>query len=63
MKAAELKELTVDELNKKVDDLRHELMQLRIAKAKQQLKNPLKVRYLRRDIARVLTLLRQKGAK
>jgi len=62
MKMAELKELTVDELKKRVEELRRELLLSRIAKAKQQLKNPLKVRYLRRDIARVLTLLRQKGA-
>jgi large subunit ribosomal protein L29 len=63
MKIAEIKELTVEELKKKVEDLRRELMLSRIAKAKQQLKNPLKIRFLRRDIARVLTLLHQKGVK
>ena len=63
MKAAELRELGVDELKKKVEDLRKELMLTRFAKANQQLKNPLKLRALRRDIARTLTIISEKGAK
>ena len=61
MKASELRELGIDELRKREGELRRELLSLRIAKANQQLKNPLKLRDLRRDIARVLTLIREKG--
>jgi large subunit ribosomal protein L29 len=61
MKASELRELGVDELNKKADDLRRELLSARIAKANQQLKNPLKVRVLRREIARILTIIHEKN--
>lgn len=63
MKATELRELTVDELRKKEQELRRELMLTRFAQVNQQLKNPLKLRVLRRDIARILTIIHQKGAK
>jgi len=63
MKASELRELGIDELNKKADDLRRELLLARIAKANQQLKNPLKLRSLRREIARILTIVHEKGAQ
>lgn len=60
MKASELREQTVEELKKKAQDLRRELMLARFAKTNQQLKNPLKLRSLRRDIARVLTVINEK---
>lgn len=63
MNTAELRELTVDELNKKADEMRRELLSARIAKTNQQLKNPLKLRELRRGIARILTIVHEKGAK
>jgi large subunit ribosomal protein L29 len=63
MKAAELRELTVPELEKKAADMRHELLSLRIQRANQQLKNPLKLRESRREIARILTVLNQKKGK
>jgi large subunit ribosomal protein L29 len=63
MKASELRELTVPELNKKADELRRELLLARVARANQQLKNPLKLRSLRREIARILTIISEKGAK
>ena len=56
----ELREMTVDELRRKADDLQRELLGARIQHAGQQLKNPLKLRHLRRDIARVLTLINEK---
>ncbi|OGC23242.1 50S ribosomal protein L29 [candidate division WOR-1 bacterium RIFOXYB2_FULL_42_35] len=59
MKTQELRELNVEELKKKAADLRRELLNARVAKANQQLKNPLKLRALRRDIARVLTVIRE----
>lgn len=63
MTTSELRELTVDELNKKADELRRELLSARIAKTNQQLKNPLKLRVLRRGIARILTIVHEKGLR
>ena len=63
MKIAELRELDIEELKKREEELRRELMLSRIAKVNQQLKNPLKVRELRREIARILTIVREKGGK
>ena len=60
MKVSELRELSKAELEKKEQDLRRELMLARFAKVNQQLKNPLKLRELRRDVARVLTVQTQK---
>jgi large subunit ribosomal protein L29 len=61
--AKQLRELTVPELKKKAADLRRELLTLRIQRANQQLKNLLKLREVRREIARTLTIIREKGAK
>jgi large subunit ribosomal protein L29 len=63
MESKELRDLTVAELKKKAADLRRELLGLRIARANQQLKNPLKLREVRRSIARILTIIREKGDK
>ena len=63
MKTAELRELTIAELEKKAAETRRELLTLRIQNANQQLKNPLKLRESRREIARILTILNQKKGK
>jgi large subunit ribosomal protein L29 len=63
MDTKELRELTVPELQKKAAELRRELLTLRIQRANQQLKNLLKLREVRRSIARVLTIITEKGAK
>jgi large subunit ribosomal protein L29 len=63
MKTSELRELGKEELEKKADELRRELLSARIAKANQQLKNPLKVREIRREIARILTIIHEKGLR
>jgi len=63
MKTSELRELNLEELNKKAGDLRRELLSARISLANQQLKNPLKLRDLRRSVARILTVIREKGDK
>ena len=63
MKNAELRELGPEELKKKAADLRRELLAARISSANQQLKNPLKLRSVRRQIAQILTILNQKGVK
>jgi large subunit ribosomal protein L29 len=63
MKISEIRELDIDVLMKRTEELRRELMLARFAKVNQQLKNPLKIRVLRREIARILTVIREKGAK
>ncbi len=57
MKAAELADLSIDELTAKTGDLRHELLNARVKKSTGQLENTAKLQSLRRDIARVETLL------
>jgi large subunit ribosomal protein L29 len=59
-KTAELRDLTVDDLRLRERDLDDQLFRLRIQKSMGQLEAPLKVRSVRRDLARVKTLLRQK---
>jgi large subunit ribosomal protein L29 len=58
---AEFKELSADDLRTKEKELDDQLFRLRIQKSMGQLEAPLKVRTLRRDLARVKTLLRQKN--
>lgn len=60
-KASELREMGVPELRQKLEELRRELLNLRIQRANQQLKNPLRLREVRRAVARVLTILREKA--
>ncbi len=60
MKAAELRKLKVEELKKKVDELKMELLKLRFQQRISGLENPMAIRNLRRDIARVLTVIREK---
>jgi len=62
MKAAELKTLTVDELNAKLKELKTELFNLRFQHAINQLDNPHKITEVKRDIARVMTILQEKNA-
>lgn len=58
MKAKELRELTTEELHQKRGDLREDLFRLKMRKAVAQLENPIRLRQLRRDIARIETILR-----
>lgn len=63
MKTKELRGLSVDELRRKEQETRQALLHTRIQKTNQQLKNPLKLRELRRTIARVLTIIKEKGLR
>ena len=63
MKIEEIKELNIDELNKRLADLRKELFSARIEKTSQQLKNKAKLGLLKKDIARVNTVLSEKGGQ
>ena len=62
MKAAELKTLTVEQLNEKLKELKTELFNLRFQHAINQLDNPHKITDVKRDIARVMTILQEKNA-
>jgi large subunit ribosomal protein L29 len=60
MKAGELRELTVDDLHAREKELDDQLFRLRIQKSMGQLEAPAKVVTLRRDLARIKTVLRDK---
>ncbi len=60
MKAKELKEQTSEELKLKEGELYDQLFKLRFQAATAQLEKPAKIRQVRRDLARVKTVLRQK---
>ena len=61
MKAAELREQTQDELREKENELAQQLFALRLQKVTGQLENPAKIPGVRRDLARVLTVLNEKA--
>ena len=60
MKAAEFRELTNEELNLKLEELRKENLNNRFQLTTQQLENHATVRFVRRDIARILTTMNQR---
>ena len=60
MKPNEIRDKSFDELNKELASLREELFKLRFAHATNQLENPLKLKSVKRDIARVMTILRER---
>ena len=59
MKASELREMTSAELNTKLQDLKEELFNLRFQLAINQLDNPMRISAVKKDIARVQTVIRQ----
>lgn len=59
MKANEIREMTQAELSAKLLELKSELFNLRFQHATNQLDNPLKIKSVKKDIARVKTVLRQ----
>ena len=60
MKAKELKTLSVEDLTKKLDDLKKDLFMLRMQHATNQLDNPLQIAAVNKDIARIKTIIREK---
>ena len=60
MKIGEIRELAVDELRAREKDLDDQLFRMRIQKSMGQLEAPAKVRGLRKDLARIKTILREK---
>lgn len=63
MKATELREMTDVELNKQLKDLKAELFNLRFQHAINQLDNTIRIEAVKKDIARVMTVLAEKNAK
>jgi large subunit ribosomal protein L29 len=61
MRRAELLELSKEQLSHKLADLTDEMFKLRMRRGTEELTNPLRLRMLRRDIARVNTLLREEA--
>ena len=59
MKASEFKDLSVAELEQKLAELKQELFNLRFQHAVNQLENPLRMKAVKRDIARVKTFIRK----
>ncbi len=62
MKAREHRDLTAEELRQRYDDTRKELFNLRVQQATGQIEKATRIRELRRDIARILTVMREKAA-
>ena len=62
MKANEIRELTAEELNAKLKELKEELFNLRFQHAINQLDNPQRIVEVKKNIARVMTILSEKNA-
>lgn len=59
MKASDVRKLSSAELENKLGDLKKDLFQLRLQHATNQLENPMKIAQVKRDIARVKTIIRE----
>ncbi|MBS4537348.1 50S ribosomal protein L29 [Clostridium sp. D2Q-11] len=63
MKASELRDMTTKELDNKLAELKSELFNLRFQLATGQLDNPMRIKVVRKDIARVKTITRERELK
>jgi len=63
MKASEMREQSVDELHKALSDLEEQLFKLRFQRSTGQIEDPTKIRRVRKDIARVLTVMNERRAQ
>jgi len=59
MKKEQMRELTKDELLQRKTEMEQEMLNLRLQRASKELDNPLRLRSLRRDVARINTILRE----
>lgn len=60
MTGAEIRELNTDEIRARLEQMEEERFKLRFRAATQQLENPMLIRQLRRDVARMKTVLRER---
>jgi len=63
MKASEMREQSVDELHKALSDFEEQLFKLRFQRSTGQIEDPTKIRRVRKDIARVLTVMNERRAQ
>ena len=63
MKPNKVREMTDVELNNELSNLKSELIKLRFQSATNQLDNPLQIKSVRKDIARIKTILRERELK
>lgn len=63
MKSSKFREMSNDELNNSLTELKSELFNLRFRLATGQLENPMRIREVKKDIARVKTILRERELK
>ena len=61
MKKKEIKKLSIDELKNKINSLKKDLFNFRFRKVNAQLESTAKVSQIKKDLARILTLLNQKN--
>jgi large subunit ribosomal protein L29 len=62
VKPSEIREMSVEDLKSKIEELTRERFNLRFRSATESIENPMRFRDLRRDIARMQTILREKEA-
>ena len=60
MKVSEIRELTLEELKQREQDVSEELFNLKFQRATAQLENKMRVRQVRRDLARIKTIIQEK---
>ncbi len=63
MKITEVRDMSNNELNVKLKDMKEELFNLRFQAATGQLENPMRIPKVRRDIARIKTIIREREIK
>lgn len=63
MKANEIREMSLVELNNKLAELKSELFNLRFQLAVNQLENPMRIKAVKKDIARIKTIIRENELK
>jgi large subunit ribosomal protein L29 len=63
MHAKKMRDMTSEELSTKLGDLKGELFNLRFQLATGQLENPMKIKAVKRDIAKAKTVLRERGIR
>ncbi len=63
MKASEMRDKTVDELQQEKQDLKKELFNLNFQKVTGEIENPMRIRQVRKDVARILTVINEKNRK
>jgi large subunit ribosomal protein L29 len=63
MKTEELRDMSMEDLTAKLAELKEEQFRLRFRSATESIENPMRFREIRRDVARINTLLKERAAK